>query len=64
MLAPAPHDAQITRPESHTDMADTTETLDAFESLLPTTGGDRIAAAILAVGAVLADAISQLPRGR
>lgn len=62
MLAPAPHDAQITRPESHTDMADTTETLDAFESLLTATGGDKIAAAILAIGAVLADTISRMPR--
>lgn len=45
--------------EQHTDLVDLTDTFHAFEAFLPTTGGNRVAAAILAVGAVIADALQR-----
>lgn len=59
----------ISRPsadiEFHTDSpASAEEIAVAFDAMLPVADGDRTAAAILAVGAVLADAMRQLGHGR
>lgn len=48
--------------EPHTDCPDFTEIAIAYEALVPVTGGDKVAAAILALGAVLADTIQRTGR--
>ncbi len=50
-------------PEFHTDApANADELAIAFEAMLPVTDGDKPAAAILAIGAVLADVINRRER--
>lgn len=46
-------------PAWHTDLIDVGEAAQAFESLLLVTDGDRNAAAILAVGVLVAEAIRE-----
>jgi hypothetical protein len=49
------------RVEPHTDSPDFTEVIDAYEVLLSITNGDRVAAAILAAGSVVADVLERRP---
>lgn len=54
-LPPRPAEVEL-----HTDCPGSTdEVLIAYEAVLPATDGDRTAAAILAVGAVIADALNR-----
>lgn len=48
--------------EPHTDCPDYSEIAIAYEALVPVTDGDRTAAAILALGAVLAENLQRIGR--
>lgn len=48
--------------EAHSDLVETADVVNAYEALLPVAGGDKTAAAVLAVGAVLADHLQRIGR--
>lgn len=49
--------------EPHTDCPDLLELAIAYEAALPMVGDDKVAAAVLAVGAVLADTFQRSSNG-